>query len=184
MISSRSMSVGFIASARAIATRCCWPPESRSGYSSALSSSPMRREQLARPPARLAPSTACAPAAARASRSRAPSCAGRGCRPGTRCRSSAASAFTSTFVPVIGLAVDDDRPCVDVLEQVDAAKERRLARARGADQADDLVQVDRQVDPVEDLEVAEALRDVLERDEVRVRRRVTPLGPARAARAP
>src|SRR5437867_1642293 len=42
VISSRSMSVGFIASARAIATRCCWPPESRSGYSSALSSRPMR----------------------------------------------------------------------------------------------------------------------------------------------
>ena len=59
-------------------------------------------------------------------------------------------------------------PASTVLEQVDAAKERRLARARGADQADDLVQVDRQVDSVQDLEIAEALRDALERDEVRV----------------
>ena len=29
--SSNSMSCGFIASERAIATRCCWPPESCSG---------------------------------------------------------------------------------------------------------------------------------------------------------
>ena len=33
---------GSIANARTIATRCCWPPESRSGYSSALSASPNR----------------------------------------------------------------------------------------------------------------------------------------------
>ena len=31
-----------MASARTIATRCCWPPESRSGYSSRLSASPNR----------------------------------------------------------------------------------------------------------------------------------------------
>ena len=29
--SSKSISFGFIASARAIATRCCWPPESWDG---------------------------------------------------------------------------------------------------------------------------------------------------------
>src|SRR5581483_236162 len=42
VISSSSSTFGFIARARAIATRCCWPPERRSGYSSALSSRPMR----------------------------------------------------------------------------------------------------------------------------------------------
>ena len=68
------------------------------------------------------------------------------------------------------LTVDDDRPLVDVLEQVDAAEERRLPGARRADQADDLVEIDGEVDPVQHLELAEALRDVLERDEVRVRR--------------
>src|SRR5262245_56557216 len=40
--SSSSMSSGFIASARTIATRCCWPPESRSGKSSRLSARPKR----------------------------------------------------------------------------------------------------------------------------------------------
>ena len=42
MTSSNSITWGSIASARAIATRCCCPPESRSGYSSALSESPTR----------------------------------------------------------------------------------------------------------------------------------------------
>ena len=40
--SSSSMMSGCMASARTIATRCCWPPESRSGYSSALSARPKR----------------------------------------------------------------------------------------------------------------------------------------------
>ena len=31
-----------MASARTIATRCCWPPDSRSGYSSRLSARPNR----------------------------------------------------------------------------------------------------------------------------------------------
>ena len=34
------MICGCIASARTIATRCCWPPDSRSGYSPCLSASP------------------------------------------------------------------------------------------------------------------------------------------------
>ena len=42
VISSSSISFGSIASARTIATRCCWPPESRSGNSSAFSRRPMR----------------------------------------------------------------------------------------------------------------------------------------------
>ncbi len=40
--SSSSITAGLSASARTIATRCCWPPESRSGYSSRLSASPKR----------------------------------------------------------------------------------------------------------------------------------------------
>src|SRR3954466_11704075 len=42
VISSSSISFGCIARARTIATRCCWPPLSRSGNSSAFSSSPIR----------------------------------------------------------------------------------------------------------------------------------------------
>ena len=45
--SSKSIRCGSIASARAIATRCCWPPESRSGYWSSLSASPTRSSRPA-----------------------------------------------------------------------------------------------------------------------------------------
>ena len=44
-------------------------------------------------------------------------------------------------------AGDDDPPGIDRLEQVDAAEERGLARAGRADQADDLVLGEREVDP-------------------------------------
>ena len=43
MTSSKSITLGCMASARAMATRCCWPPESLDGYSSILSSSPTLR---------------------------------------------------------------------------------------------------------------------------------------------
>ena len=76
--SSKSISFGSIASARAIATRCCWPPESRAGYSSTLSASPTRSSSSV---ARRRASSAAAVRArsagpGRCSRSR--SCAGRG----------------------------------------------------------------------------------------------------------
>ena len=54
------------------------------------------------------------------------------------------------------------RPRVDRLEQVDAAQERRLARAGRADQADDLVLGEREVDPAQHLELAERLVQALE----------------------
>src|SRR3954451_25483675 len=40
--SSNNMTCGSIARARAMATRCCWPPDNRSGYSPNLSPSPTR----------------------------------------------------------------------------------------------------------------------------------------------
>src|SRR5208282_6087821 len=43
VISSNSIRRGRMASERAIATRCCWPPESRSGTAPILSSSPTCR---------------------------------------------------------------------------------------------------------------------------------------------
>ena len=183
MISSRSISIGFIASARTMATRCCWPPESRSGYSSALSSRPMSRKELPRLARAPRPWAACAPGSAPASRSRSRSCAGTRLYAWNTIPIFRRSAFTSTFVPVMTWPSTTIVACVDVLEQVDAAKERRLARARGADQAHDLVQVDCQVDPVQDLEVAEALRDVLERDEVRVRARHRACARSRCSRS-
>jgi hypothetical protein len=44
--SSNSMSDGCMASARAMATRCCCPPERKSGNASALSVSPTRSSRL------------------------------------------------------------------------------------------------------------------------------------------
>ena len=46
--SSKSITCGSIISARAIATRCCWPPESWCGCCSRLLRQPDAREQLAR----------------------------------------------------------------------------------------------------------------------------------------
>ena len=40
--SSKSITLGSMASARAMATRCCWPPESWAGYLSAWWAIPTR----------------------------------------------------------------------------------------------------------------------------------------------
>ena len=57
---------------------------------------------------------------------------------------------------------------LDRLEGVDAAQQGRLAAAGGADQADQLVLADGQVDAVENLVLAEALLDPLHLQEVRI----------------
>ena len=51
--SSRSSIVGLGASARAIATRCCWPPDMWRGSASARSREPHAIEQLERPAVRV-----------------------------------------------------------------------------------------------------------------------------------
>src|SRR5882724_4832793 len=45
--SSNSIAIGSIASARAIATRCCWPPDSSAGYFHACSFRPTRSSSFA-----------------------------------------------------------------------------------------------------------------------------------------
>ena len=60
------------------------------------------------------------------------------------------------------LAADDDPPGVDRLQQVHAAQQRRLPRARRADEADDLVLGQLEVDPAQHLELPERLVDALE----------------------
>jgi hypothetical protein len=91
--SSSSISFGFIASARTIAARCCWPPESRDL-----------------------------------------------------------------------LAQELDPALVDRLEQIDAAQQGGLARARCSDQADDLVLSELEVDALENLD-GEGLVQVLDSQE-------------------
>src|SRR5690606_19588052 len=61
-------------------------------------------------------------------------------------------------------AVDDDAPGVVLLEPVDAADQRRLARPRRPDDDDDLAPTDLQIDAPQGFEVAEALHDALELD--------------------
>ena len=161
--SSSSSSSGCIASARTIATRCCCPPESRSGYSSRLSARPKRCEQrrrlASRPRARGAPSTF---------RGAERDVAGARVMCGKRLNAwktmpiRRRTRLTSTPRAVISSPPTTIRPAVDRLEQVDAAQQRRLAGAGRADQADDLVLGDREVDPAQHLDLAERLVDVLE----------------------
>ena len=59
------------------------------------------------------------------------------------------------------IAVDIQPARIDLLEMVDAAQERRLARARRADHAQHLALADLQRDALEHLQGAEALADLL-----------------------
>jgi hypothetical protein len=57
------------------------------------------------------------------------------------------------------LAVDGDRAGLVGLEPVDRAAQRRLPRAGGADEDDDLALADGEVDVLEDVQVAEVFVD-------------------------
>jgi len=57
---------------------------------------------------------------------------------------------------------DEDAARRHRLDEIDAAQERRLTRAGGADHADHLVPCEREVDPLQHLVLAEVLVDVLE----------------------
>ena len=70
--------------------------------------------------------------------------------------------LTSTRCSGDLLALDDDASPVDRLEQVHTAEQRRLARAGRADQADDVVLGDVQVDAAEHLQLPEGLVHTVE----------------------
>ena len=77
--------------------------------------------------------------------------------------------LTSTPRPVISSPSIQMRPASIVLEQVDAAQQRRLARPGGADQAHDLVLGDGQVDAAQHLQVVEGLVQALDAQRLRPR---------------
>ena len=143
--SSRRMS-GCIASARTIATRCCCPPESGPD-TRRLVVEPEPLEQRHR-------------RARRHRRFRTVTSPGRERDVAEhvhvreqveRLEDDADSPARRVDVDARGrdlLALDRDCACVDRLEQVDTPQKRRLARPAGADQADDLVRVDGQIDPL------------------------------------
>ena len=60
------------------------------------------------------------------------------------------------------VAVHEDAAAVDRLEEVHAPQQRRLARAGGADETDDFVLRNVEVDAAEHLHLAEGFVDVLE----------------------
>lgn len=60
------------------------------------------------------------------------------------------------------LTFDEDLARVDGLQAVDGSAHGRLARARGSDHNDDLTAVDREIDVVENVQIAIVLIDVLE----------------------
>ena len=146
MTSSKSITCGSIASARAIATRCCWPPESRSGYSVELVGEADPLEQ-ARGLSLLASS---------AERPRTFSWAmvtfssARHVREEVELLEDHPDPLADEVELVARLAGARARPLADVLaleedlallgrlEQVDAAQQRALAGAARPDHADDL----------------------------------------------
>ena len=132
MTSSKSITCGSIISARAIATRCCWPPESWCGCWCAFSSSPTcASSSWARASASLRPSLRMR----RAASVRLSSTVRCGKRLNCwktipiRCR----TRETSVPLPVISCALEEDPARVERLEQVDAAEERALAAAARPD---------------------------------------------------
>ena len=150
-----------MASDRTIATRCCWPPESRSGYSSARSRSPMRSSSCRGFVEHVAPlafegshrpdEDVLQHGQVREEIERledharmAPHLVGIDARVGER------------------LPEEGNGALVDGLEEVHAAQQRRLSRPRRADQAHDFVAVQVERDAAKDLVVTEALHDGVE----------------------
>ena len=85
------------------------------------------------------------------------------------------SALTSTLPSVMSGRRSMIVAGLHLLEQVEAAQQRRLARARRADQAHDLVLGDGQADLVEHRVLVEALGHALDLDEGRIAHRLRPL---------
>ena len=147
-----------MARARTIATRCCCPPESRSGNSSRLSARPKRPSRSTALRVGLPRSTV--RSALRRAERDVPQHAH--VREEVERLEDDADALADAVDVRRGRAVTSvpsthDPAAVDRLEQVHAAQQRRLARPGRADQADDLVLGDRQVDALQHLELAEGL---------------------------
>ena len=135
--SSNSIAIGSIDSARAIATRCCWPPESWPGNLSLCAIRPTRSSSL-RPLSRAA---SCG-AAEHLDLAERQVLGHRQVREQLEVLEHHADARAQ--LGQVGLrvadrdAVDDDLALLERLERVDALDERRLAAARGAADHDDL----------------------------------------------
>ena len=159
--SSKSMTFGDIISARAMATRCCWPPESWCGCWPAFSGSPTTVEQLRR--AQLGLLARQLPDPPRSQRQVVHH---RQVREQVELLEHDPDPLPDVRdVDALArdlLALEADPPGLDRLEEVDAAEERALPAAARPDDHEHLAGRDLEVDPVEDEVVAEALPDALE----------------------
>ena len=157
--SSKSMTLGCIASARAIATRCCCPPESCAGYLAACSPTPTRSSSsLAR---LLASAVGCLQDLDGSERDVLQD--GLVGEQVERLEDHAdLGAQSGELLAFLGqeVAVDADLALVDRLEPVDRPTQRGLPGSRRADHDDDLAAVDVDVDVLEHVQVAEPLVDV------------------------
>ena len=148
--SSSSSRSGRGASARASATRCCWPPEISCGY--------LSQRRAAGRPARPARARALAPGRVarrpNAMLSRDARGAGTARSPGTPCRCAAARAARVAPAPDTCRAVDAGSALRAVLEAGDAAQHRGLAAAARAEQAADRAARQRERQAAHDLVVA------------------------------
>ena len=153
-----------------MATRCCCPPESRSGYSSRLSERPNRDRRSSAE--RLGLALRHLQRLDRRERDVAQD--GHVREEVERLEHDADAAADRVHVdarPVISTPCTAIRPGVDRLQQVHASEQRGLPRARGADEAYDLVLIDGEIDPAQDLVAVEGLVDALELERLGVRDR-------------
>ena len=166
VISSSSSSSGSVHSARTSATRCCWPPESRSGCLSTCSDRPKRARS-----SRAALDGVGPPYAVHPDRRQHAVVEHRQVREqvvGLEDHPDPAAHGARVDARVGDLdAVEADHAVVDLLQQVEAAQQGGLARARRPDQADHVVALHGQVDVGEHHPVAVRLADVGELDERR-----------------
>ena len=148
VISSSSSTSGSLTSDRASATRCCWPPDSCSGYFDACSARPSRSSTSVARRSASRPRHLLGLAGAERHVVEHP-------HVGEQVERLEHDADAAPHRVGVGAAagdlhaVEQDAAAVDRLEQVDAAQQGRLAGAARADEAHDLVLVDGEVDAVE-----------------------------------
>ena len=155
--SSSSSRPGEVASARASATRCCWPPESCAGYFAPCSGRPTSASSSATRALDLGRAFAAVDEAV-ADVVRRRSGSGTARRTGTRCRSRAPpAAARETSRPAISM-----RALVLRVEAGDGAQQRGLAAAGRPEEADELAAPDLEIDRLQGGEGAEALPQALD----------------------
>ena len=152
--SSNSMIFGFMQSARAIATRCCWPPESWPGYFAGLLGDLDALEIVHRDLLGLA----CLGMLAHPDRRQRQFSSTVRCGNRLKCWNTMPTSRRTSSIFLRSLveldAVDDDAALLVLLQPVDAADHRRLAGARRPADHDALALGDAQVDVAQHVEIA------------------------------